>query len=167
MARPIEYTPRPARTETTADEELRALLEACHQHGVLRLAKDVIASNTEITRILVEGLKHPAALNTLQNLSILLMALSRLSPEQFYRIVFAAKSALDSLTSATEQPSQDGKTNHSAAPGVVGAYRMLHDDQLWRNLRPLLNALGAFGTSLARPVENPISEFSGKSGRAN
>ena len=165
MARPIEYTPRPARTETTADEELRALLEICHEHGVLRLAKDLIAANTEITRILIEGLKHPAALNALQNLSILFMALSRLPPEQFYRVVFAAKSALDSLACAPAHASQGANGDQSAAPGVVGAYRMLRDDQLWQKLRPLLNALDAFGTSLARKVENPISAFSGKSGR--
>jgi uncharacterized protein YjgD (DUF1641 family) len=165
MARPIEYTPRPARTETTADEELRALLEVCHEHGVLRLAKDLIASNTEIARILVDGLKNPAALNALQNLSILFMAISRLSPEHFYRIVFAAKSALDSLVRTPPQPSQDARNGSSAAPGVVGAYRMLHDDQLWQKLRLLLNALDTFGTSLALKVENPISAFSGKTGR--
>jgi hypothetical protein len=46
----------------------------------------------------------------------------------------------------------------------MGAYRMLHDEQHWQRLRPLLEALKAFGTTLARKVENPISEFSGKSG---
>jgi hypothetical protein len=42
---------------------------------------------------------------------------------------------------------------------------MLHDDQLWQKLRPLLYALDTFGTSLAIKVENPISGFSGKTGR--
>lgn len=165
MARPIGYTPRPARTETTADEELRALLEICHEHGVLRLAKDLIASNTEIARILVGGLKQPAALNALQNLSVLLMALSRFPPEQFYRIVFAARSALDALARAPAQAPENAKRDSGAAPGVVGAYRMLHDDELWQKLRPLLDAFDTFSTSLARKVENPISDFSGKSGR--
>jgi uncharacterized protein YjgD (DUF1641 family) len=165
MARPIEYTPRPARTEATADEELRALLDVCHEHGVLRLAKDLIASNTEIARILVDGLKNPGALNALQNLSILFMALSRLPPEHFYRIIFAARSALDSLVCGPPQPAQGVKGGSPAAPGVVGAYRMLHDDQLWQKLRPLLYALDTFGTSLAIKVENPISGFSGKTGR--
>lgn len=164
MARPIQYTPRPARTETTAQEELSRLLETCHEHGVLRLANDLIASNTEIARIVVGGLETPGVLNALQNLSILLMALSRVPPEQFYRIVFAAKGALDALVRAAEDGSRGAENGSHAAPGVLGTYRMLHDERRWRGLQPLLAALEQFGTALARKVENPISEFSGKSG---
>jgi uncharacterized protein YjgD (DUF1641 family) len=163
MAPPLQYTPRAARTEATAQEELGVLLETCHEHGVLRLANDLIASNTEIARILVEGLERPGTLNALQNLSILLMALSRIPPNEFYRIVFAAKSAIDSLVGAAEGSQLPEAESHTA-PGLMGAYRMLHDEQHWQRLRPLLEALKAFGTALARKVENPISEFSGKSG---
>ncbi len=168
MAQPITYTPTPARTDTTAEEELRRLLQSCHEHGVLRFANDLVGSNTEIAKVVMQGLESPGVLNALQNLSILFMALSRIPPEQFYRLLFAAKDAMAVL--ASEAPSQDGakagqRPDSARPPGVRGAYRMLHDEELWQALQPFISAVRAFGGGLHRQVENPISEFSGKSGR--
>lgn len=50
MAQPIQYTPKPARIEPTAQEELQRLRETCHEHGLLRFANDVIAANTQIAQ---------------------------------------------------------------------------------------------------------------------
>jgi uncharacterized protein YjgD (DUF1641 family) len=101
-------------------------------------------------------------LNALQNLSVLCMALSRVPPEQFYRIVFALKDGMEGLIAAA------GRSQASShPPGLTGAYRMLQDEHLWGALAPLGEALKAFAAGIERPVENPISAFSGKSGRTS
>ncbi|HEU4625391.1 MAG TPA: hypothetical protein VG994_20785 [Steroidobacteraceae bacterium] len=160
MAEAIRYTVPPPRIETTAREELDRLLETCHRHGVLRLMNDVVASNTQLAQVIVEGLQSEGAQNAIKNASILLMALSRMPPEQFYRVIFAMRDGVATLTgAAAEEP--DGQE----APGITGALRMLHDEQLWRALSPLVAALKAFATRLDREVESPIADFSGKPGR--
>ncbi len=159
MAEPIKYTvPRP-RVQTSAREELDRLLETCHQHGVLRFANDVIASNTALARVVVGALQDESVLNALKNALVLLMALSRIPNDQFYRVVFALKDALAELAATT--PAQEPVE----APGVAGAYRMLHDEQLWQALTPLVGALKSFAAGLDRQAENPISDFSGKPGK--
>lgn len=47
MAKAIDYQPEPPRIGPTADEELQRLLQTLHEHGVLRLTNDLVASNNE------------------------------------------------------------------------------------------------------------------------
>jgi uncharacterized protein YjgD (DUF1641 family) len=161
MAQPIQYTPKPTRTEPTAQEELQRLLQTCHEHGLLRFANDVIAANTKIASVIVEGLENKSVLNAIQNLSIVAMALSTIPPEQLYRILFAAKDAALALSESPEHT----PTRHDA-PGLTGAYRMLHDDDLWHALTPVVTALKVFASGMQANtnIENPISAFSGKTG---
>ena len=169
MAKPIPYEVRPARAETTAREELDRLLETCHRHGLLRLANDLVATNTDIARIVVSGLEKPGTLNAIQNLSVLLMALSCIPPAEFYRLVFALADGAGRLAAHTRDgqssahPGEDGEH----PPGLLGAYRLLRDEQLWRALGPIIDGLKGFAEGLEKPVSNPISDFSGKSGRAS
>src|SRR6185312_11193468 len=141
MAAPIQFEVRPARTQMTAREELDRLLETCHRHGLLRLANDLIAANTDIARIVVSGLEKPGTLNAIQNLSVLLMALSCIPPAEFYRLVFAAADGAARLAAC----SHDGRAGSGARgvdatqhgehdehpPGLLGVYRLLRDEQLW------------------------------------
>lgn len=167
MAKPIPYDVRPARTETTAREELDRLLETCHRHGLLRLANDLVAANTDIARTIVGGLEKPGTLNAIQNLSVLLMALSCIPPGEFYRLVFAAADGAARLAAHT----RDGESiahrgeDGEHPPGLLGAYRLLRDEQLWRALGPIIDGLKGFADGLGKPISNPISDFSGKSGR--
>jgi uncharacterized protein YjgD (DUF1641 family) len=168
MAKPIQYDVRPARAEPTAREELDRLLETCHRHGLLRLANDVVAANTDIARVIVGGLQKPGALNAIQNLSVLLMALSCIPPAEFYRVVFAVADGAARLAASSRDghftaASEDGEQ----PPGLLGVYRLLRDEQLWRALAPIIEGLKGFADGLAKPVSNPISDFSGKSGRAS
>jgi len=39
---------------------------------------------------------------------------------------------------------------------------MLHDDELWHSLMPLLNGMKAFSRRMEEEVDKPISSFSGK-----
>ena len=168
MAKPIPYEIPPARADTTAREELDRLLETCHRHGLLRLANDVVAANTDIAQIIVGGLQKPGALNAIQNLSVLLMALSCIPPAEFYRLVFAvadgaARLAVHSRNGHGPLRCEDG----GDPPGLLGVYRLLRDEQLWQALAPNIEGLKGFAEGLNRPVSNPISDFSGKPGRAS
>ncbi len=159
MAQPIEYTPPPRRIGPTAEEELHRLLETCHAHGLLRFANDLVGAQTEVAQVIVDGLANESVLTAIKNLAVLLMALSRIPPEQFYRIVFALR---DGVVKLTEQAPPDGE--EAQPPGITGAVHMLHDEQLWHALTPVVAALKAFASGLERPVQNPISDFTGKSG---
>lgn len=162
MAKPIQYDIRPARAEPTAREELDRLLETCHRHGVLRLANDLVAANTDVAKVIVGGLQKPGTLNAIQNLSVLLMALSCIPPAEFYRLVFAVADGAARVAAC----SRDGEAQ-SHREGLLGLYRLLQDEQLWRAISPLVEGLKGFADGLGKPVSNPISDFSGKSGRAS
>ena len=168
MAQPIAHEIRPARTETSAREELDRLLESCHRHGLLRLANDLVTTHTDVARVIVDGLQSTGTLNAIQNLSVLLMALSCVPPAEFYRLVFALTDGAARLATC----SRNGDAGRGAAdgeepPGLVGLYRLLRDEQLWRALGPIIEGLKGFAEGLEKPVSNPISDFSGKSGRAS
>jgi uncharacterized protein YjgD (DUF1641 family) len=156
MAEPIDYDVKPSKTGLDAKEELDRLLQSLHEHGVLRMANDLVCANTAIAKVLVDGLNKEGTLNVIQNLSILAMALSRVPPEDFYRVVFALKDAGAAISQWT---APDGE---SAAPGVRGTYRLLQDESLWRAISPLLEGLKAMGEGMKRPVDKPISDFAGK-----
>ncbi|WP_053213742.1 DUF1641 domain-containing protein [Pseudomonas sp. Q12-87] len=156
MAEPIDYDVKPSKTGLDAREELDRLLQSLHEHGVLRMANDLVCANTAIAKVLVDGLNKEGTLNVIQNLSILAMALSRVPPEDFYRVVFALKDAGAAISQWT---APDDK---SAAPGVRGTYRLLQDESLWRAITPLLEGLKAMGEGMKRPVDKPISDFAGK-----
>jgi uncharacterized protein YjgD (DUF1641 family) len=156
MAEPIDYDVKPSKTGLDAKEELDRLLQSLHEHGVLRMANDLVCANTAIAKVLVDGLNKEGTLNVIQNLSILAMALSRVPPEDFYRVVFALK---DAGAAISQWNAPDGE---SAAPGVRGTYRLLQDESLWRAISPLLEGLKAMGEGMKRPVDKPISDFAGK-----
>jgi uncharacterized protein YjgD (DUF1641 family) len=156
MAEPIQYTPKPPNIGPDAHDELERLLQTMHEHGVLRFANDLVAANTQWTQIIVDGLSKEGSRKTVQNLSVLLMVLSRIEPGHFYKALFALRDSLEYL--ARYEPDA-GKPE---PPGLKGAYRMLKDDSLWRGLTPLLGALKAFGDGLEREVDKPISAFTGK-----
>ncbi|MCW1246429.1 DUF1641 domain-containing protein [Pseudomonas sp. SAICEU22] len=156
MAEPIDYHVKPSKTEPDAKDELDRLVQSLHEHGVLRMANDLVCANTAITKVLVDGLNKDGTLNVIQNLSILAMALSRVPPDEFYRLVFALKDA-SAAVSQWAAPEND-----DVAPGVRGSYRLLHDESLWRAIMPLVEGLKALGEGMKRPVDKPISQFSGK-----
>lgn len=158
MARPIQHEIRAPKIGLDAREELDRLLEVCHEHGVLRLATDLVTANTDIATVLAHGLEKEGVLNAIQNLSILAMALSRIPPSDFYRGVFALTEGFATL--AEPSAGQDGE-----APGLSGAYRALNDEQLWATINPFLKALAATARGLQQPVDHPISTFTGKERR--
>ncbi|MCH8959841.1 MAG: DUF1641 domain-containing protein [Bacteroidetes bacterium] len=156
MAQRLNYDVKPTPTEPTAREELDTLLETLHQGGILRFANDLAGSQQQLLKVLVDGMSKEGSLNAMQNLSILGMALSRIEPAQFYKTVFAFLSAFAAV--GRYQP--DDK--HDEAPGVTGAYKMLHDDELWAALMPIIEGLKSFAGGLDKDAEKPITRFSGK-----
>jgi len=156
MAQRLNYEVKPTPIGPTAREELDTLLETLHKGGVLRLANDLVGSQHQLLKVLVDGMSKEGSLNAIQNLSILGMALSRIEPAQFYKIVFAFQSAFG----AVGRYKPDDK--HDEAPGVTGAYKMLHDDELWAALMPIIEGLKTFASGLDKEAEKPITAFSGK-----
>jgi len=156
MAERIDYDVKPTPIGPSAREELDTLLETLHQRGVLRFANDLAGSHDKLLKVLVDGMSKEGSLNAMQNLSILGMALSRIEPAQFCKIVFALQDAFH----AVGHYKPDGK--HDEAPGVTGAYRMLHDDDLWAALMPIIEGLKTFAGGLDKEAEKPITAFSGK-----
>lgn len=157
MAEPLKYTPTPPKIGPDAHQELERLLQTAHEHGALRLANDLIAANREWTQVVVDGLNKEGSRRAVQNLAMLPMLLSRIEPNQFYKVLSAAKDALECV--ARPRPKKSGQDD---APGIKGAYKLLQDDTLWHALAPLVDALKAFGEGLDRDVHKPISAFSGK-----
>lgn len=157
MAKSIEYQVEPPKIGPTAEEELQRLLQTLHEHGVLRLANDLVASNNEWMQVIVSGLSRKGSLNTIQNISVLLLALSTIPPERMYKLAFGLRDFMAKL-SREEQEESAG----NSAPGARGAWKMLHDDELWQSLTPILNGMKAFSRRMEEEVDKPISSFSGK-----
>jgi len=160
MAKRIYYEPPEPKLGPDAHEELDRLLQTLHENGVLRLANDIVGAKTQVAQVVVEGLSKEGTLNAIQNLSVLLMALSRIPPAEFYKLVFAMTGGV--RRASAWKPDHDG----DAAPGVSGAYRMLHDETLWHALMPIIEGMKAFAAALDEDVEKPISAFSGKGSSA-
>lgn len=156
MAERISHTVTPPNIGPDAHEELERLLQTLHEHGVLRFANDLVGANTEVAQVLVNGLGKPGSLNTIQNLSILGMVLSRIEPNDFYRVTFALRDALEKISQH-----HPGESEHGS-PGVSGAYKMLHDDQLWHAIMPIIDGLKAFAERLDTPVDKPVTDYTGK-----
>jgi len=155
MAKAIDYQPEPAKIGPDAHEELARLLESLHQHGVLRLANDLVGANQDIAQVLVKGLQREGTLNAMQNISVLLLALSSIPPEKMYKLAFGLRDMADALS----QPAGAGEHN---APGLQGAWKMLQDEDLWHALQPLLSGMKAFTRRMEQPVDKPISAWTGK-----
>lgn len=156
MAKPIEFTPTPVSADADAHDELEALLQTLHEHGVLRLANDLVATNTQWLQIVADGLGAAGTSRAVQNLAVVGMVLSRIDPKDLYKLLFALRGSVESLAASGPDSRQP------AAPGLVGFYRILKDEQLWRTLTPVIEAMKVFGDGLDRKVDSPIADFSAK-----
>lgn len=162
MAEPMNYDVPPPKTEPDAHDALHDLLHNLHHHGFLRLANDMVSANTQIAKVLVEGLNKPGSQNAMQNLSVLLMALSDIPPGEFHKTVHAMKSAFNAVNLHAESQQQ-----HEVAPGVSGTWKLLHDESLWHAVMPLVAGLKAFASAMEQPApDKPISAFTGKDSHA-
>lgn len=160
MAQPIEFTPTPVDTSGAARAELETLIRTLHEHGVLRLANDLVVTNTEWLQILANGLGKPGTGRAIQNIAVFAMLLSRIDPTQLYKLLSALHGSLESVASSAP----DG--THRAAPGILGLYRLLKDETLWRALAPVIEAIRVFGKGLDAQAESPISAFTATAGFA-
>lgn len=155
MAEPISYQPKPPTIGPTARDELDQLLETLHNSGLLRLANDLAAARQDIAGILFNGLNLEGSRYAVQNIAALFMVLAQIPPPRFYKIATTVKDAL--LAAAEEPPAE------KEAPGVRGFYKALTDDETWRALSPLVQALMTLGEGLRKPApEKPISAVTGK-----
>ncbi|WP_439292151.1 MULTISPECIES: DUF1641 domain-containing protein [Rahnella] len=163
MAERQEYQVPPARTLTTAQEMLHTLTESLHEHGFLRLMKDLVRANTDIASILVAGLNQPGAQNATQNLSLLFITLSKIPPEHFNHLLLALKSGVMAIRqNEGKSHSNEEPKLEETAPGVLGVMKLLNDEALWRGLMPIVNGLKAFGEELQKEEQKPVTRNTGK-----
>ncbi|TVP51085.1 MAG: DUF1641 domain-containing protein [Halomonas sp.] len=162
MAERISQDVTPPKIGPDAHEELEALLQTLHEHGVLRFANDVVAANTEIARILVDGLSKEGSLNAVQNISVMAMVLATIPPDRFYHVMFAIKEGIYQASSYHRDGDNGSESGKGEAPGLSGVYKLLHDEELWHAIQPLLAGLKAFSERLDQPIDKPVSDFTGK-----
>ena len=96
MARRLNYRipevdPVDQRREA-AYEELDALVISLHEHGVLRLLRDVSGSLADLTRIGARQIDNPEGYDALANLYVLARLLGRLPAADFQRVAEAVGS---------------------------------------------------------------------------
>lgn len=165
MAERIFQDVTPPKIGPDAHKELETLLQTLHEHGVLRFTNDMVAANTEIARILVNGLNKEGSLNAIQNISIMAMVLATIPPDRFYQVMFAFKEGVNRVSSYHSDSDAEGvnKSSKGNAPGISGVYKLLHDEELWHAIEPLLAGLKAFSERLDQPVDKPVTDFTGKS----
>ncbi|WP_312242372.1 DUF1641 domain-containing protein [Pantoea sp.] len=157
MAERMQYQVPPTRTEPTAKEALDTLLESLHEHGFLRLANDLVRANSDIGKILAEGLNKPGSQNAIQNFSLLFMMLSTIPPERMNHLLLALKAGVMAVKPASDEAKQD-----SAAPGIRGVVKLLNDEDLWQGLRPIFAGVEAFTREMHKEEVKPITRYSGK-----
>lgn len=154
MAKRIMYeVPEPPKQDT-AREELDQLVENLSNAGVLRFANDLLKASPEVSQILLRGLNMEETRNAVQNLSLLLMALGRLPPERMASITRAFTEGLDSM----EEAANADANKEEKAPGIFGFYRLLHDDDLWAGLKPMLAGIKGFSDRIHEPPEKPAAK---------
>lgn len=159
MAKAIHYEVPPFRETHTAREELDRLVENLHDQGILRFLNDFLCASPEVSQILMKGLNTEESRNAVQNLSLIAMALGRISPEQFALFTRAVIEGLKRM----EEAAGDGKKKD--APGLMGVYRLLHDDKLWQGLRPIIAGVKGFSGPLHEPPEKPVVKRYDRSGK--
>lgn len=159
MARAIDYKVPPPPPRDEAREELDQLICNLHEQGVLRLLNDMVCSYPKMLEILFHGLNKEESQHAVQNVALLAMALGRVPPERF--VLFTR-----GITAAVEEMENDAhQEEEHRAPGLTGAFRMLHDKKLWEGLKPALAGLRAFSDSLHEPPKKPTAKRDPDSGK--
>jgi len=143
--------------------ETAGLLQALHQQGLLRFARDIATTQAQwapmLSEIAGDYLDDEELKKALRNLVLVLTTLwSRIEPEQLRSLALALGDGLQYLT---EHSPGNGT---AVAPGLAGLYRMSKDEALWRGLMPVIEALKVFTTKLAAEASRPAAA-SGKEPR--
>lgn len=151
MAKAMHYDVPPLAKPEAAREELDQLLENLHDTGILRFLNDFLNASPQVSEILLRGLNTEESRNAVQNLSLLLMSLGRVPPERFSAVTRALTDGLDDMEQAADDQKQE-------APGVVGFYKLLHDEQLWQGLSPVIAGVKGFSRRLHEAPEKPAAK---------
>ena len=152
MTNAINYEFAKAETSTSARAELETLLETLHQQGLLRLLTELLQASPELSEIMLSGLNRVESRNAVQNIALILMGLGRVPPERFAQLSESLSAACHAVQEHATRPS------HTKAPGLIGVYKLLNDDELWQALQPLLEALKGLQQPLTKTPQSPAAE---------
>jgi uncharacterized protein YjgD (DUF1641 family) len=145
MAKRLDYTVPAAdpgeKTRHEAYAELDALVLSLHEHGVLRLLRDVSGSLSELALLVTRELNNERGYDALANFYVLARLAGRLPAKDFERV---AEAMGDGFATLGRTPPGD----EPYPPGLTGAYSLLKDEELWNALGPVLESVKAFATRL-------------------
>jgi uncharacterized protein YjgD (DUF1641 family) len=145
MAQRLEYRkPKPApaeRARCAAYDELDALVIALHEHGVLRLLRDLVGSASTLSLLPAREMDNERGYDSLANLYILASLAGRVPAGE---LKSAAEAIGDGFAAMGRTPPDD----EPYPPGLTGTYEMLKDDELWQGLGPVLEGVKAFTREL-------------------
>ncbi|MFD2189570.1 DUF1641 domain-containing protein [Pistricoccus aurantiacus] len=151
MAKAIRHEVTPLGETDATREELDRLLDNLQDAGILRLLNDFLEASPQVTKLLLDGLNREESRNAMQNLMLLLMGLGRVPPERFAQFT-------DALGDGTKAFRQGQQQEERKAPGIIGAYKLLHDDALWQRLYPLLDAMRGMADAFDQPAKKPAAK---------
>lgn len=160
MAEPLKYQPRAADVPlfSTADQELRMLIERLHERGVLRLLNNLLGRFPQVGEQLVDAVYRPSGGNAIQNLTAVIELLGHIPPEDMRRFSHAVQRA-------AARTIESVATDHADPPGVRGVWALLHDDELWRTIRPLVEGSKVFAAELRTGQDRGPDPVPGPSAR--
>lgn len=152
MAKAIEYD-RPALEEPDkAQIELNRLLDNLHRQGILRFLNDFLQASPQAAEAVLQGLNIEESSNAVQNLTLLAIAIGRIPPERFGVLTRAFTEGVIRMEEAANGEDQE------AAPGMAGLYKLLHDNELWQGLQPVLAGVRGFGGPLHEAANKPAAK---------
>jgi uncharacterized protein YjgD (DUF1641 family) len=132
--------------------EISGLAQTLHEQGLLRFVNDMAVSHAQLMQtlgeILDDYLNDDRNRRVLQNLSVAFTTtLSRIEPNQLGKLLLALGDSLEYI--AAHKPGKD----ETMAPGLMGVYRLIKDESLWRTLTPIIEALKVFGAELGKEAD--------------
>lgn len=157
MAEQIHYRPEQAKQfrPETRDElekfegriaEINGLLDQLYESGLMRWLKDFVGAMPEVSMIALDGLNTEQGRAGMRNLLVLAQQLGKLDPDRLEGMFNAMHAGVDradeTATGKHESPYDP--------PGVMGVFKLLRDEELWRTLAPVIEGAKAFSAEANR-----------------
>lgn len=144
MAKPLNYQPTPV-DEHRPDKELERLLQSMSEAGLLRLLSNLLSERHRVSATALAALEEHQGKQGLDNLLILIKALSHLDSDLLHAGMVRVTHGLN------RGQYQNIVEEHD--PGVLGLMKRMGDPDVRRGLNLMLDVLAALGGAVNRPED--------------